>query len=166
MPSFRHRTLALACCALLAGTAGVTAHAAPVAAAHAAGAITANPFYKASTLPFEAPDFSKIKNADFQPAIEEGMKLQRAEIEKIATNPATPTFENTIVAMEKTGAMLNRVMQVFGLLACVLGLTLLRRHRARVARRPRDLGVDHTVRIEAAISEFRAQQRPHQDAGG
>lgn len=118
MPFFRHRTLALACCALLAGTAGVTAQASPAgAAAQTAGAITANPFYKASTLPFEAPDFSKIKNSDFQPAIEEGMKLQRAEIEKIANNPAAPTFENTIVAMEKTGAMLNRVMQVFGLLA-------------------------------------------------
>jgi peptidyl-dipeptidase Dcp len=117
MPSFRHRTLALACCALLAGTVGVTAHAAPAAATPAASAITANPFYKASTLPFEAPDFSKIKNADFQPAIEEGMKLQMAEVDKIANNPAAPTFENTIVAMEKTGAMLNRVMQVFGLLA-------------------------------------------------
>ena len=117
MPSFCHRTLALACCALLAGTVGVTAHAAPASAPHTAGAIIANPFYKASTLPFEAPDFSKIKNADFQPAVEEGMKLQRAEIEKIANNPAAPTFENTIVAMEKTGAMLNRVMQVFGLLA-------------------------------------------------
>jgi len=118
MPSFRHRVLALACCALLAGTIGVTAEAAPAAAAaQTASAITANPFYKASTLPFEAPDFSKIKNADFQPAIEEGMKLQRAEVEKIANNPAAPTFENTIVAMEKTGAMLNRVMQVFGLLA-------------------------------------------------
>jgi peptidyl-dipeptidase Dcp len=118
MSSFRHRALAFACCALLAGTVGVTAEAAPAAAAaQTAGAITANPFYKASTLPFEAPDFSKIKNADFQPAIEEGMKLQRAEVEKIANNPAAPTFENTIVAMEKTGAMLNRMMQVFGLLA-------------------------------------------------
>ena len=118
MSSFRHRALAFACCVLLTGTVGVTAEAAPAAAAaQTAGAITANPFYKASTLPFEAPDFSKIKNADFQPAIEEGMKLQRAEVEKIANNPAAPTFENTIVAMEKTGAMLNRVMQVFGLLA-------------------------------------------------
>lgn len=115
----RPRILSVACCALLAGTIGVNAHAAAPAASPAAshGAITANPFYKASTLPFEAPDFSKIKNADFQPAIEEGMKQQMAEVEKIADNPAAPTFQNTIVAMEKTGAMLNRVMAVFGLLA-------------------------------------------------
>jgi len=118
MPSLHHRTLALACCALLAGTIGVTAQAGPAGAAvPAAKATTANPFSKASTLPFETPDFTKIENSDFQPAIEEGMKLQRAEVEKIANDPAIPTFENTIVAMEKTGAMLNRVMAVFELLA-------------------------------------------------
>jgi len=118
MPSLHHRTLALACCALLAGTIGVTAQAGPGGAAvRAAKATAANPFSKASTLPFETPDFTKIENSDFQPAIEEGMKLQRAEVEKIANDPAIPTFENTIVAMEKTGAMLNRVMAVFELLA-------------------------------------------------
>jgi len=118
MPSLHHRTLALACCALLAGTIGVTAQAGPGGAAvRAAKATAANPFSKASTLPFETPDFNKIENSDFQPAIEEGMKLQRAEVEKIANDPAIPTFENTIVAMEKTGAMLNRVMAVFELLA-------------------------------------------------
>ncbi|HET7222395.1 MAG TPA: M3 family metallopeptidase, partial [Rhodanobacteraceae bacterium] len=119
MLRIRPSILSVACCALLAGAVGVNAHAAAsTASAKAVGsAITANPFYKASTLPFEAPDFSKIKNSDFQPAIEEGMKLQRAEMEKIADNPAPPTFDNTIVAMEKTGAMLDRVMAVFGLLA-------------------------------------------------
>ena len=119
MSGLRTKVLTLACCTLVAGGAALNAHAAAPAASPAArhGAITANPFYKVSTLPFEAPDFSKIKNADFQPAIDEGMKLQRAEIDKIADNPAAPTFENTIVAMEKTGAMLNRVMAVFGLLA-------------------------------------------------
>src|SRR6185312_10418809 len=118
MPSLHHRTLALACCALLAGTVGVTAQAGPAGAAvRAANATATNPFSKASTLPFETPDFNKIENSDFQPAIEEGMKLQRAEVEKIANDPAAPTFENTVVAMEKTGAMLNRVMAVFELLA-------------------------------------------------
>ncbi|HET7163046.1 MAG TPA: M3 family metallopeptidase, partial [Rhodanobacteraceae bacterium] len=119
MLRIRPSILSVACCALLAGTVGVNAHAAAsTASAKAVGsAVTANPFYKASTLPFEAPDFSKIKNSDFQPAIEEGMKLQRAEIEKVANDPAAPTFDNTIVAMEKTGAMLDRVMAVFGLLA-------------------------------------------------
>ena len=119
MLRIRPSILSVACCALLAGTVGVNAHAAaPTGSAKAVGsAVTANPFHKASTLPFEAPDFSKIKNSDFQPAIEEGMKLQRAEIEKVANDPAAPTFDNTIVAMEKTGAMLDRVMAVFGLLA-------------------------------------------------
>ncbi|WHZ20388.1 MAG: Dipeptidyl carboxypeptidase Dcp [Rhodanobacteraceae bacterium] len=118
MSVFRTRILSVACCALLAGAVGMNAQAAPArSAAHASGNIAANPFYKASTLPFETPDFSKIKNADFQPAIEEGMKLQLAEVLKIADNPAPPTFDNTIVAMEKTGTMLNRVMAVFDLLA-------------------------------------------------
>ena len=72
-----------------------------------------NPFYAASTLPFQAPPFDKIHDSDYQPAIEAGMAQQRAEIEAIANNPAAPTFENTIVAMERTGVLLNRVTLVF-----------------------------------------------------
>jgi len=73
-----------------------------------------NPFYAASPLPFQAPPFDKIKDSDYQPAIEAGMTQQRAEVRAIADNPAPPTFENTIVAMEKSGRLFNRVMQVFG----------------------------------------------------
>jgi peptidyl-dipeptidase Dcp len=73
-----------------------------------------NPFYAASPLPFQAPPFDKIKDSDYQPAIEAGMAQQRAEMRAIADNPAPPTFENTIVAMEKSGQLFNRVMQVFG----------------------------------------------------
>ncbi|GET21460.1 peptidyl-dipeptidase Dcp [Prolixibacter denitrificans] len=76
-----------------------------------------NPFMKPSTLPYGAPDFTKIKDSDFQPAMEEGMKEQLAAIEKIANNPEAPTFKNTLVAMEKTGQLLNRVYGVFNLLA-------------------------------------------------
>jgi peptidyl-dipeptidase Dcp len=72
-----------------------------------------NPFFQPSLLPFQAPQFNLIKDRDFEPAIDEGMQRQLAEIEKIANNPAPPTFENTIVAMEKTGQMLDRVEQVF-----------------------------------------------------
>ncbi|HEY0282851.1 MAG TPA: peptidyl-dipeptidase Dcp [Rhizomicrobium sp.] len=72
-----------------------------------------NPFFEPSPLPFQAPQFDRIKDSDFQPAIEEGMKRQLAEIEEIAGNPAPPTFDNTIVAMEKTGQMLTRVRLVF-----------------------------------------------------
>jgi peptidyl-dipeptidase Dcp len=72
-----------------------------------------NPFYAASTLPFQAPPFDKIKDSDYQPAIEAGMAQQRKEIDEIANNSAPPTFENTIVAMEKSGQLLDRVMNVF-----------------------------------------------------
>jgi peptidyl-dipeptidase Dcp len=72
-----------------------------------------NPFFEPSPLPFQAPQFDRIKDGDFQPAIEEGMKRQLAEIEAIADNPAPPTFDNTIVAMEKSGQMLTRVRLVF-----------------------------------------------------
>ncbi len=72
-----------------------------------------NPFYAPSALPFQAPPFDKIKDADYQPAIEAGMAQQRKEIQVIAGNSAPPTFENTIVAMEKTGQLLHRVSNVF-----------------------------------------------------
>jgi peptidyl-dipeptidase Dcp len=119
MPGFCTKILALACCSLVAGGIGLNAQAAPPAASasSSAGDNTGNPFFKPSSLPFGTPDFSKIKDSDYVPAIEEGMKRQMAEIDEIANNPAPPTFENTIVAMEKTGAMLTRVMNVFGLYA-------------------------------------------------
>lgn len=72
-----------------------------------------NPFAEASTLPLQAPDFARIKDSDYQPAIEQGMALQLKEIDAIANNSAAPTFENTIAAMEKSGAMLTRVSKVF-----------------------------------------------------
>ncbi|HWF64980.1 MAG TPA: M3 family metallopeptidase [Rhizomicrobium sp.] len=70
-------------------------------------------FKQASTLPYHAPDFAHIKDSDFEPALEEGMKEQRAEVAAIAANPAPPTFDNTIVALERTGQMLDRVSDVF-----------------------------------------------------
>src|SRR5580693_1237787 len=72
-----------------------------------------NPFYAPSVLPFQAPPFDKIKDSDYQPAIEAGMAEQRKEIRAIADNPAAPTFENTIVAMEKTGALFQRAYAAF-----------------------------------------------------
>jgi peptidyl-dipeptidase Dcp len=72
-----------------------------------------NPFYTPSPLPFHAPPFDKIKDADYQPAIEAGMAQQRKEMREIADNRAAPTFGNTIVAMEKSGQLFERVMAVF-----------------------------------------------------
>ena len=80
------------------------------------GLPASNPFSSMSTLPYHAPDFSKIKDADYKPALEEGIKIQQHEIEKIANNPALPTFENTLVAMERSGHLLSTVGNVFGLI--------------------------------------------------
>jgi len=72
-----------------------------------------NPFYAPSTLPFQSPPFDKIKDGDFQPAIEAGMAQQQAEIQLIAGDPAPPTFDNTFTAMEKSGQLLERVSAAF-----------------------------------------------------
>lgn len=74
-----------------------------------ATAADANPFAEASTLPLQAPPFDKIKESDYAPAFAEGMKQELREISAIANAKSVPTFENTIVAMEKTGRMLARV---------------------------------------------------------
>src|ERR1700677_4758491 len=72
-----------------------------------------NPFYPESSLPFHAPPFDKIKDADYQPAIEAGMGQQLAEVRAIAANTAAPTFENTLVPLEKSGRLLDRALQAF-----------------------------------------------------
>jgi peptidyl-dipeptidase Dcp len=72
-----------------------------------------NPFYAVSTLPFQAPPFDRIHDDDYQPAIEAGIAQQEAETAAIANSPAAPTFENTIVAMERSGQLLTRVTLVF-----------------------------------------------------
>jgi len=81
----------------------------------------ANPFYAESALPFHAPPFDKIKDSDYQPAMDAGMAQQLEEVEKIANNPAPPTFENTIVAIERSGQLLARAYNAF---SCVTGANL------------------------------------------
>jgi peptidyl-dipeptidase Dcp len=73
-----------------------------------------NPFASVSTLPFEAPPFDRINNDDYKPAIEAGMAQQKTESDAIAKNPAAPTFDNTITAMEDSGQLLTRVTTLFG----------------------------------------------------
>ena len=75
-----------------------------------------NPFLKASTLAYQAPDFTHIKDGDFKPAILEGMKRQLAEIKKITDNPDSATFLNTLVPLEQSGDVLKRASAVFNLL--------------------------------------------------
>ena len=94
-----------------AGALALTTSATPVTAQPAFG--PANPFYAPSSLPFQAPPFDKIQDSDYQPAIEAGMAQQLAEIRVIADNPEPPSFENTVVALEKSGRLLDRVNSVF-----------------------------------------------------
>lgn len=70
-------------------------------------------FASNSSLPFMAPDFTAISEDDYIPAFNQGMEIHAAEIQAIIDNPDAPTFENTIVALEKSGAMLARVQRVF-----------------------------------------------------
>ena len=72
-----------------------------------------NPFRQPSTLPYALPPFDKIKDADYVPAFEAGMHEQREEVAAIAHNPQPATFENTVVALERTGQLLDRVHTVF-----------------------------------------------------
>ena len=97
---------------IVGGTIALTAGSLP-ARARAADFGPANPFYAPSTQPFHAPPFDKIKDGDYQPAIEAGMAQQLAEIERIANESARPTFANTFVAMEKSGRLLNRALAAF-----------------------------------------------------
>ncbi|QYK10475.1 M3 family metallopeptidase [Shewanella mangrovisoli] len=82
-------------------------------AANVTAVQTQNPLFQASTLQYQAPDFNVIKDEHFQPALEQGIKEHYQEILAIANNPAAPTFDNTIVAMEKSGALLTRASSVF-----------------------------------------------------
>lgn len=76
-----------------------------------------NPLLLESTLPYGAPDFSKIKDDDFKPAMLEGIAQQQKAVEAIANSEEAPTFDNTVLALEKSGYLLNRASQVFFALA-------------------------------------------------
>ena len=80
--------------------------------AQGSGTIT-NPLLQKSSLPFGAPDFSRIQESDYLPAIEAAIKVQRANIQKIVDNKKKPTFANTILAYEESGVLLDRVSSVF-----------------------------------------------------
>jgi peptidyl-dipeptidase Dcp len=109
------RNLLLASAALAFATTAQPAFAAPAKAKPATSATlpASNPFAKPSTLPFETPDFSKIKDSDYLPALLAGMAQQKREVTAIANNPAAPTFDNTVAAMEKTGLLLERAGLAF-----------------------------------------------------
>ena len=93
--------------------AGALALQQPAAPRPAAPPRDSNPLLARSALPYQAPPFDRIRDADYGPAIEEGMKAQLAEIEAIAASPEPPTFANTIEAMERSGELLTRAYKVF-----------------------------------------------------
>lgn len=107
--------------ALAAGVAMACAPAVqqPVTTAPSTSAVAlpaSNPFAAPSTLPYQAPDFRAIKESDYRPAFTAGMQQQIAEVEEIANQAAAPTFDNTIIPLEKSGAILTRVAKVFNAL--------------------------------------------------
>ena len=108
------RKLLLATAALAVATSTVAAPAPRKSTASAAATLPAsNPFAKPSTLPLETPDFSRIKDSDYLPALLAGMAQQKREVVAIANNPAPPTFNNTLVALERSGLLLERANLAF-----------------------------------------------------
>ena len=103
---------------LLVAAAGICSAQAPSAGSNFG---PSNPFYAPSSLAFQAPPFDKIKDSDYQPAIDAGMAQQLVEVEAIADNPAPPTFDNTLVALERSGQLLNRAWNAFN---CVTGANI------------------------------------------
>ncbi|HWT14328.1 MAG TPA: M3 family metallopeptidase [Patescibacteria group bacterium] len=96
-------------------------------------AVIANPLLQASTLEFQFPHFDQLKDEHYAPAIEQGMREQLAEVEAIADQKDAPTFENTIVALEKTGTLYNRATTVFFNLAGTVTNDAMNKVRADVA---------------------------------
>ncbi|MEO5613080.1 MAG: dipeptidyl carboxypeptidase II, partial [Sphingomicrobium sp.] len=109
------RTVLLATAALAVTT---TAQAAAPAHKKANAAATAtlpasNPFAQPSTLTLQTPDFAKIRDSDYLPALLAGMAQQKREVTAIANQAATPTFDNTLVALERSGLLLERTNLAF-----------------------------------------------------
>jgi len=98
--------------AMLAAAPALAAPRKPVAASPATLSAL-NPFARPSTLPFQTPDFSRIKDSDYLPALLAGMAQQKAEVTAIANDKSAPTFANTVEAMERSGQLLERANLAF-----------------------------------------------------
>lgn len=109
----------------------------------------ANPFAEPSTLPLQTPRFDVIGNADFQPAMEEGMRQEMVEIRAITAQAAAPTFENTMIPLERSGEMLNRAQAVFGALSQANTNDTIQRIRAVMA--PRLSAHNDSINLDPAL---------------
>lgn len=74
---------------------------------------TRNPFFDISLLPYQAPRFDEINDSHYRPAFDEAIRQKRADIDAIVAQTAAPDFDNTVLALEKSGAMLARVSSIF-----------------------------------------------------
>lgn len=110
-----------------------------------------NPFFKESTLPFQAPPFNKIQDSDYMPAFDEGIKQKYEEVEKIANNPAPPTFENTLIALEKSGQLLYRVEAAFGVVSSANTDSILQQIQVEIE--PRLTALDDSTYLNAKLFE-------------
>jgi len=112
-----HRRIVTFLLAVAVGLLSASAVVSAQAVAARSGAARPNPLLTPSSLPFQAPPFDRITDGDFAPAFEQGMQQQRGEVNRIADNPAPPTFANTLVALERSGQTLTRVELVFNALS-------------------------------------------------
>jgi peptidyl-dipeptidase Dcp len=112
---------------------------------------TANPLLIKSILPYGAPPFNKIKDADYSPAFDEGIKQELAEIGQVANNTAAPTFENTLVALEKCGQTLNRVNGVFNLVSAANTDPALQKLQEDIA--PKLAGIQDAIYLNTKLFE-------------
>lgn len=108
-----------------------------------------NPLLAPSPLPFQAPRFDTINDQHFRPAFDEGIRLHLAEIEAIASNPAPPTFDNTLVALEQSGQALRRVALTFNVVADANTNEVLQQLRQDVA--PRLASLDDAIRLNGKL---------------
>jgi peptidyl-dipeptidase Dcp len=121
-------------------------------------------FAEASNLPFQAPDFSRIKDSDFQPAIEQGIAIKLAELDAIAGNPEAPTFDNTMVAYEQSGQMLGRVRLVFDALKAANTNPALDKIDSETA--PKLAALDDATYLNAKLFErIKSLQDQHSELG-
>jgi peptidyl-dipeptidase Dcp len=120
-----------------------------VLAADSADLPAANPFAAPSTLPFNYPRFDRIKDSDFAPAFDAGMAQQLAQVRAIADNPAAPTFQNTLVELEKSGLLLQRARRVFD--ALVSADTNDARNQLRKDYAPRLAAHQDAIRLDARL---------------
>jgi peptidyl-dipeptidase Dcp len=129
--------------------AGCLAAAVAQVAAAAAGIGPSNPFFAPSTLPFQAPPFDRIRDQDYQPAIEAGMRQQQAEVLAIASNKAPPTFENTFVALERSGRLLARAELAFNAVSGANTDPVLDRAKAELA--PKFAAQEDAIYLNGAL---------------